>query len=45
MEPLHAIYTNMTQAAVPQVSGTIIIALYLFGTNIMNMCNTTIVIQ
>ena len=45
MEPLHAIYTNMTEAAVPQVSGTIIINSYPFGTNIMNMCNTTIEIQ
>ena len=29
MELLHAFYTNMTQMAVPQVSGTIITILYL----------------
>ena len=42
MELLHAFYTNMTYMAVPQVSGTIITILYLFG---MNMCITTIEIH
>ena len=42
MELLHAFYTNMTQVAVPQVCGTIITILYLFG---MNMCITTIEIH
>ena len=42
MELLHAFYTNMTQVAVPQVCGTIITILYLFG---MNMWITTIEIH
>ena len=45
MEFLHALYTDMTQTAVPQISCTIIINFSSFGINIMNMCITTIEIQ
>ena len=45
MEFLHALYTNMTQTAVPQISCTIIINSASFGFNIMNMCISTIEIQ
>src|SRR3954468_23981468 len=45
MEFLHALYTNMTQTAVAQISCTIIINFVSFGFNIMNMCITTIEIQ
>ena len=45
MEFLHALYTDMTQTAVPQISCTFIINFASFGINIMNMCVTTIEIQ
>ena len=45
MEFLHALYTDMTQTAVPQISCTIIINFGSFGFNIMKMCITTTEIQ
>ena len=45
MEFLHALYTDMTQTALPQISSTIIINFASFGINIMNMFVTTIEIQ
>ena len=45
MEFLHALYTDMTQTAVPQKSCTIIYQLCIYGISIMNMCITTIEIQ
>ena len=45
MEFLHALYTDMTQTAVPQISCTIIINFASFGINIMNMRITMIEIQ
>ena len=45
MEFLDALYTDMTQTAVPKISCTIIINFASFGINIMNMCVTTIEIQ
>ena len=40
MELLHALDTNVTKAAVPQVCGTIVINFISFGIHAMNMCNT-----
>ena len=40
MEFIHALYTDMTQTAVPQISCTIIINFASFGFNIMNVCIT-----
>ena len=42
MEFLHALYTDMTQTAVPQITCSIIIDFASFGINIMNMCISTI---
>ena len=41
MELLHALDTNVTKAAVPQVCGTIVINFTSFGIHTMNMCNIT----
>ena len=45
MELLHALDTNVTKAAVPQVCGTIVINFKSFGIYTMNMCNITLEIH